>query len=81
MRDADALGQAGGAGAVIDGCDGAAGFVGAEFGPLPRGCLVGGGYDLRPVLDAVLDGVDGVGELIDALARKVCLFGGFEDNV
>jgi hypothetical protein len=81
VGDADALGQPGGAGAVVDGCDGAAGFVGTEFGPFPRGCFFGGCYDLRPVLDAVADGIDGVGELVDALVRKVCLFGCFEDNV
>lgn len=84
VGDADALGQAGGAGAVVDGGERGAGLVRGQVRPGPGGGLGGGREEVGPVVEAVrgLDGAgDVVAEVVDAVLGKVGLRGGGEDVV
>lgn len=60
VGDADALGEAGGAGAVVDSRHGGLGFAGGEVGPAVGEDLGGRAEEGGPVGDAVLGGAGGV---------------------
>lgn len=73
VRDADAFGEACGAGTEVYSGDGVSGFGWSELGPLPFvGVLVRGEHG-PPVGDAILDGGFLVGELEDAVLRDADL--------
>lgn len=81
VRDADALGEAGRAGGVVEDGSGGAGGVGGKAGPMPGGGGGGRGEEGTPVGEVVGGGAFGVRKEVDAVAGEVRFSGGFEQYV